>query len=107
MTISEALNKAADYIEVHGLFKGDFYDKASVAPAPPCCGWGALRAAIFGDPRTKARDIDTASPEVSSLYADCKNKTDEVVAGFFPRFNDRETTTQADVVTVLRKAATL
>ena len=95
MNAAEILNAAADLIEPDGAWTQNEYTHELYA----FCPLGAI-AHVMGIGATKA----SSTPAARVLSA-MINPKDECAGRVVSRFNDHLTTTQADVVALLRRAA--
>lgn len=99
MTPSDAFNAAADYIQEHGLFKGSLYEgpSAEAASPPRVCAWGAL-----------CQVVDGVSENLSTY--DLMSEFERLMRGLLKGasladWNDRKSTTEAQVINAFREAA--
>lgn len=107
--IADVLNKAADLIEKRGLYKGSF---ASYGKDCSFCTVGALMVAAGYEPQLTDNNINLFSAEAldsrvnGSVVEKAINALAQVVDyRHVPAWNDRDETTQDDVVRTLREVA--
>lgn len=103
MTPAEVLNGAADRIEEFGHYKGDYGDDPWNSKTCRVCLWGALYAAVAGDPFAEVGydDVPVLRPVVGALL-----NMLNIGHGFeLGEWNDAPERTPEDVVGLLREAA--